>query len=91
MTSLALNYGFKRRRASRSRDSRHSLVAFDYLALWQVRGWTSEKIAAEFDNETMKVTLRAEAVMEQIHWAAEAIDLALRPHPKPGRPRKETS
>ena len=43
------------------------------------------RLRRSLDNETMKVTLRAEAVMERDSLKAEAIDLALRPHPKPGR------
>jgi len=89
VTSLALKYGFEKRPRKRSRDGRHSLVAFDYLALWQVCGWTSEKIAAEFDSDSVGVSLRAEGVMEQIHWAADAIELTLRRPSKPGRPRKK--
>ncbi len=91
MTSLALRYGFQKTPRKRSRAGRHSLVAFDYLALYQVRQWSAEHIANELDTDPEEFTLRAEAVMEQIHWAADAIDLRLRPPSKPGRPRKESS
>ena len=73
----------------RSRDGRRRLVAFDYAVLYQVCGWSRERVAAEFDgaNET-DFKLRADAVMEQIHWVADAIELTLRPAAKPGRPRR---
>ena len=83
MTSLALKYGLKKTQHKRSRDGRHSLIAFDYLALYHVRGLTSEQIATEFDTDSEGVRLRADAVMEQIHWAAGAIELTLRPPSRP--------
>lgn len=91
MSDLAIQHGFKRTLRKRSRDGRHPLVGFDYLALYQVRLWSSERIATKFDTDSEGFSLRAEAVMEQIHWAADAIDLTLRPPSKPGRPRKKNS
>jgi hypothetical protein len=60
-------------------------VAFDWLAMWQVCGLTAERIAAEFDNDLDRNAPTAEAIMDQIRWAANAIELTLR-KPTGGRP-----
>jgi hypothetical protein len=89
MTQYAFQNGYvKAPPAKRSREGRDQYIAFDYLALYQVCGWTCQRIAQEFDNQVENITLRAEAVMEQIHWAADAIELELKPAAKPGRPRE---
>ena len=78
MRELAIIEGFQKSPRKRSRDGRHSLVAFDSLAMWQVCGWTAERIAAEFDNDLKRNAPTAEAIMDQIRWAADAIELTPR-------------
>jgi hypothetical protein len=89
MTGLALDYGYQKSPRKRSWDDRHPLVAFDWLAMWQVCGWTAEQIGAETDNDLDRNAPTAEAIMEQIRWAADAIELTLRPPTRPGRPRRD--
>ena len=90
MTGLALSYGYRKSPRKRSWDDRHPLVAFDWLAMWQVCGCTAEQIGAEFDNDVDRNAPTAETIMDQIRWAADAIELTLRAPTRPGRPRRDT-
>jgi hypothetical protein len=89
MTGLAVTHGFKKSPRKRSRDDRHPLAAFDWLALWQVCVLTAEQIGAEFDNDLKRKAPTAEAIMDQIRWAADAIELTLRKPTRPGRPPRD--
>ena len=87
LTELAPSYGLEKSPRKRSRDGRNPLVAFDFLAMWQVCGWTAERVAAEFDNGLKRSAPTAEAIMDQIRWAADAIELTLRKPTGGGRRR----
>jgi len=79
ITALALNKGYKKTPKKRSRDGRHPLVAFDWLALYHVQRKSAEQIAIKYDTQKTRIAgLRRNAVLEQVHWAASAIDLTLR-------------
>jgi hypothetical protein len=90
ITAFALEKGYEKIGRKRSRDGRNPLVAFDWLVLWQVCGWTSEAIAVEFDANPDDVRLRKDAVMAQIRQAAKTIELTLRPPSRSGRPSKRS-
>jgi hypothetical protein len=89
MTKIARSHGFEEAPRKRSRDGRNPLLAFDWLAMWQVCGWTLERIAAEFDTALDRKFLKKDAIMDQIRWAADAIELTLREPTRPGRPPRD--
>jgi hypothetical protein len=75
MTSRAFHHGLRTTRRNRSRDGRHPFVAFSWLALYQVCGWSYQRIAGLYDSQR---SINREAVRKQVHRAAYAIDLPLR-------------
>ena len=90
MTELALDYGYQKLPHKRGRDGRHPLVAFDFLALWQVCGLTAEGVAAEFDTALDRRFLKKDAIRDQIRWAAETIGLTRRKPTGAGRPPRDS-